>query len=123
MIPGCTRNWRRTSKITAPAARETALIARPLNMNTTDAPISNPTRFFGFAASNTPAYSSAVVPAPLAAFVTASRNEPNSAVAANTAVAIAIPLVIAFVVLPTASRLVKTLAPSPCTSPDISAIP
>ena len=55
--------------------------------------------------------------------VTASRNEPNSAVAASTAVAIAMPLVIAFVVLPTASRLVSTWAPSPSTSPDISAMP
>ena len=43
--------------------------------------------------------------------------------AANTAVAIAMPLVIALVVLPTASSSVRIFAPSPCTSPDISAIP
>ena len=55
--------------------------------------------------------------------MTASRNEPNSAVAASTAVAIAMPLVIALVVLPTASSLVRTWAPSPSTSPDISAMP
>ena len=54
---------------------------------------------------------------------TASVNEPNSAVAASTAVAIAMPLVIAFVVLPTASSSVSTCAPSPVTSPDISAMP
>ena len=37
--------------------------------------------------------------------------------------AIAMPLVMAFVVLPTASRSVRILAPSPSTSPDISAMP
>ncbi len=42
---------------------------------------------------------------------------------AIAAVAIAIPLVIALVVLPTASRRVSTCAPSPVTSPDISAMP
>ena len=41
------------------------------------------------------------------------RNEPKSAVAASTAVAMAMPLVIALVVLPTASRSVSTWAPSP----------
>ena len=51
------------------------------------------------------------------------RNEPNSAVAASTAVAIAMPLVMALVVLPMASRLVRICAPSPSTSPDISAMP
>ena len=51
------------------------------------------------------------------------RNEPNSAVAASTAVAIAMPLVIALVVLPIASRWVSACAPSPSTSPDISAMP
>ena len=51
------------------------------------------------------------------------RKEPNKAVAASTAVAMAIPLVIALVVLPTASRRVSTTAPSPSTSPDISAMP
>ena len=49
--------------------------------------------------------------------------EPNSAVAASTAVAIAMPLVIAFVVLPTASRSVSVRAPSLSMSPDISAMP
>ena len=43
---------------------------------------------------------------------TASVYEPNSAVAASTAVAIAMPLVIALVVLPTASSSVRTCAPS-----------
>ena len=43
--------------------------------------------------------------------------------AASTAVAIAMPLVIALVVLPTASSSVRIWAPSPDTSPDISAMP
>ena len=51
------------------------------------------------------------------------RNEPNSAVAASTAVAIAMPLVMALVVLPIASSWVRICAPSPSTSPDISAMP
>ena len=55
--------------------------------------------------------------------MTESVNDPNSAVAARTAVEIAMPLVIAFVVLPTASRSVRIWAPSPSTSPDISAMP
>src|ERR1022692_2425891 len=64
------------------------------------------------------------VPAALpSADCTVLRNAPNSAVAASTAVAMAIPLVIALVVLPTASRRVSTCAPSPSTSPDISAMP
>ena len=57
------------------------------------------------------------------AVATASLNDPNSAVAASTAVAMAMPLVMALVVLPTASSCVRTLAPSPWTSPDISAMP
>ena len=47
MIPGCSRNWRRTSNTMAPAARVTALIARPENMNTTAAPRIRPNRTFG----------------------------------------------------------------------------
>ncbi len=39
MIPGISRNWRRTSKTIAPAARVTALIARPENRKTTAAPM------------------------------------------------------------------------------------
>src|SRR5690606_20684302 len=54
---------------------------------------------------------------------TASAYDPNRAVAASTAVAIAMPLVMALVVLPTASRSVRIWAPSSSTSPDISAMP
>ena len=64
-----------------------------------------------------------VMPTPPPSPPTAVANEPNSAVAASTAVAIAMPLVIAFVVLPTASSAVSTSAPSGEISPDISATP
>src|SRR5664279_3642276 len=49
--------------------------------------------------------------------------DPNKAVAASTAVAIAMPLVIALVVLPTASSSVRIREPAGLTSPDISAMP
>ena len=68
-------------------------------------------------------FTMSVPPADAVAAMIVSRNAPNSAVAASTAVAIAMPLVMALVELPTASRRVSTAAPSPCTSPDISAMP
>ena len=52
-----------------------------------------------------------------------SMNEENSATAAMTAEPIATPLVIALVVLPTASRLTMIRSASPVNSPDISAMP
>ena len=78
-----------------------------------------PTRTFGLATSRLK------VPAALPVSVDSTwvRNEPNSAVAASTAVAIAMPLVIALVVLPIASSVVSACAASPSTSPDISAMP
>ena len=86
-----------------------------------------PTKLRGLATSRMPWYCearfAALCPASSTAFLIASVNAPKSAVAASTAVAIAIPLVIAFVVLPTASKLVRIFAPSPLTSPDISAMP
>ena len=53
----------------------------------------------------------------------ASSNEPNSDVAAMTAVAIAMPFVIAFVEFPTASSPPRISAGRPSNSPDISAMP
>ena len=44
MIPGRSRNWRRTSNTTAPAARLTALMASPEKRKTTAAPRTTPTR-------------------------------------------------------------------------------
>ena len=127
IIPGYFLNCSRTSTTTAPAARETALIARPENIKTTAAPIINPTKFLGSATSRTPlnsiARSAAFLPASNTASLIASVNAPNKAVAARTAVAIAIPFVIALVVLPTASSEVRIFAPSPLTSPLISAMP
>src|SRR5215213_2243227 len=130
MIPGCSRNWRRTSKTMAPAARVTALIARPENMNTTAAPRIRPNRFDGVMTwkSNSRLRTTWVRDAgstPVAAMaeVAASVYEPNRAVAASTAVAIAMPFVMALVVFPTASSSVRIAAPAPSTSPDISAIP
>ena len=133
MIPGISRNWRRTSNTTAPAARPTALIARPENRNTTAAPSSRPTRLAGSATLSTPSRLQQSSPeqrlgrarssSSRRRRVIASVNEPNSAVAASTAVAIAMPLVIALVVLPTASSSVRIAAPFSSTSPDISAMP
>ena len=134
MIPGWSRNWRRTSKMTAPAARETALIGQAgeqeHDRRTEDADRRGCAGWRRRGRRRTaPGRSTSgttTLPAAIAAFVaetTVSRNAPNSAVAASTAVAIAMPLVIAFVVLPTASRLVRTWAPSSLTSPDISAMP
>ena len=52
-----------------------------------------------------------------------SMNEANSATAAMTAEPMATPLVMALVVLPTASRLTMIRSASPVNSPDISAMP
>ena len=53
----------------------------------------------------------------------ATSKEPNSEVAAMTAVAMAMPLVMALVEFPTASRPVRISAGRPSNSPDISAMP
>ena len=104
MIPGWSRNWFRTSTTTCEAARPTARIASEENRNATAPPISRPTSTSG--RSTRMGNSSAFEPiAPR----TASANEPNSEVAAITAVAIAIPFVIAFVEFPTASKPVEHL--------------
>ncbi len=47
MIPGCSRNWRRTSNTIAPAARVTASIARPEKRKTVAAPRMRPTSVIG----------------------------------------------------------------------------
>ena len=84
-----------------------------------------PTRLFGWVRSvmNAKLSLAGCVPVLASAMPTASVKEPNSAVAASTAVAIAMPLVMAFVVLPTASRSVSTCAPALSMSPLISAMP
>src|SRR5664279_4456279 len=81
MIPGISRNWRRTSMTTAPAARATALTASPENRNTTAAPSSMPTSVSG---DTTLAVNTLTCwPAETSAVAMASEYEPNSAVAAN----------------------------------------
>ena len=93
-------------------------MARPEKKNTTEAPRIRPTRTSGrsIESSND---ESGTMPVPM----TAVRKEPNSDVAASTAVAIAMPLVMALVVLPTASSEVSAIAPGPPVAPDISAMP
>ena len=105
----------RTSTTTCAAARPTARIASELNRNATQPPSSSPTSTFGRSTrmpwKSNPAARSA------------SSKEPNSEVAAITAVAIAMPFVMAFVEFPIASRPVRISAGRPSNSPDISAMP
>src|SRR4051812_40941080 len=90
-------------------------------MKTTAAPRSTPTSTAGLNTSKM--RDSRATPASESASNTEVEYEPNNAVAASTAVAIAMPLVIALVVLPTASSSVRICAPAGLTSPDISAMP
>src|SRR5262245_17472325 len=106
-------------------------MARPEKRNTAATPSSRPTRTFGNDTLKEnaawvrvlEAVSARTPPASLAASTHELLYEPNRALAASTAVAIAIPLVIALVVLPTASSSVRIWPPSAWTSPDISAMP
>ena len=126
MIPGCSRNCRRTSWTTVPAERPTARMARDEKRKATDPPISRPMKMVGFDTliwvyllSNRAAPDrwrpscEAIV----------STKEPNSDTEAMTAEPMATPLVMALVVFPTASRLTMTRSASPVNSPDISATP
>ena len=115
MIPGWSRNWFLTSTTTCCAARPTARIASDENRNAMVPPASSPTRTFG----RSIRMPSKVKPAAFKA----SSKEPNSDVAAITAVAMAMPFVMAFVELPTASSPPRTSAGRPSNSPDISAMP
>src|ERR1700741_3731307 len=47
MIPGCSRNWRRTSRTTVPADRPTARMASAENRNGTEPPMSIPMNVLG----------------------------------------------------------------------------
>ncbi len=47
MIPGCSRNWRRTSWTTVPAERPTARMARREKRNATEPPMSRPMKIVG----------------------------------------------------------------------------
>ena len=113
MIPGFSRNWRRTSSTTAPPARPTASIASDANRYTIRPPIRRPISTAGF---------------PIAKFATEPRssnsrwNALNKTSAARAAEPIAYPLVTALVVFPTASSGSVTLRTSSGRSA-ISAIP
>ena len=47
MMPGCSRNWRRTSWTTVPAERPTARMARAEKMKAIEPPIRMPTKVVG----------------------------------------------------------------------------
>ena len=49
MMPGCSRNWRRTSCTMVPAERPTALMAAEENRKAIDPPTSMPMKIFGLA--------------------------------------------------------------------------
>ncbi len=114
-MPGWSRNWLRTSTTTCEAARPTARIASEENKNAIEPPTSSPTSTSG-RSTRMPSKSNP-------ASFRASSNEPNSEVAAITAVAIAMPFVIALVEFPMASRPPRIFAGLPSNSPDISAMP
>ncbi len=121
-------NCLRTSCTTTPAVRPTARMESAEKRNGTAPPIRRPMKTFGSAtftassgALNTPsARFFATTPSSAPAI---SMNDANSATAAMTAEPMAKPLVTAFVVLPTASRLTMMRSGSPWNSPLISAIP
>ena len=109
-----------------PAERPTALIARDENRNATEPPIRRPMKIVGLATSICVCGSvNRADPERWRPSCVAivSTNEPNKDTEAMTAEPIATPLVIALVVLPTASRLTMIRSASPVNSPDISAIP
>ncbi len=112
-------NWRRTSFTICEAARATARIVSDENNSGTAPPINSPMNTIGEAT---------LIPVSTGwlswawTLPTSVRYEPNSATAAITAEPIAMPLVTAFVVLPTASRSSITLRAF-LSSPAISPIP
>src|ERR1700722_7822081 len=126
MIPGCSLNCRRTSCTTVPAERPTALMASDENKNATDPPMSSPMKTVGFdtlicVCGSSNSFDPVACRPSCDAMV--STNEPNSDTDAITAEPMATPLVMALVVLPTASRLTMMRSASPENSPDISATP
>src|SRR5437764_10587050 len=96
------------------------------NMKATDPPINRPVNVVGLATLIwvRALLNSAEPVAPTLSWLPiVSMNEANRATAAMTAEPMATPLVMALVVLPTASRLTMTRSASPLNSPDISAMP
>src|SRR5580700_6649759 len=126
MIPGCSRNWRRTSWTTVPADRPTARMASDENRKATEPPMSRPMKIVGLATLIWVCWMLKSLEAGTCkpnCETIVSTKEPNSDTEAMTAEPMATPLVMALVVLPTASRLTMTRSASPVNSPDISATP
>jgi hypothetical protein len=99
MIPGFSRNCRRTSSTTPPPARPTDSIERAAKRYTIMPPIRRPISTSGCEMSN----EASVSPSLVASSRSSSMNAANRTSAASTADPIAYPFVTAFVVLPTAS--------------------
>ena len=119
-------NCWRTSCTTVPAVRPTARIASALNRNAIDPPTSRPMNVSGSATLIcvcAAPKSADPVSRRFSSLPMVSTNDANNATAAMTADPMANPLVTAFVVFPTASRLTMIRSGSPPNSPDISAIP
>ena len=126
MIPGCSRNWRRTSSTTVPAERPTARMASDENRKPIEPPMSRPMKVFGLATLiwvKGETRSSLARRCRFSCESIVSMKDAKSATEAMTAEPMATPLVMALVVLPTASRLTMTRSASPVNSPDISAMP
>ena len=128
MMPGCSRNWRRTSWTTVPADRPTARMARAEKMKAIDPPISTPMKVVGWDTlievwRQVEQRVDRDLRGRLSCSPMVSMKEANRATEAMTAEPMATPLVTALVVLPTASRLTMTRSASPVNSPDISATP
>src|SRR5579872_3605400 len=126
MMPGCSRNWRLTSWTTVPAERPTARMASEEKRKAIEPPMRSPMKVVGL---DTLIWVSGELKRLLPTsrrcswLPIVSMNEEKGATAAITAEPMAKPLVMALVVLPTASRLTITRSASPWNSPLISAIP
>ena len=130
MIPGCSRNWRRTSWTTVPAERPTARMASAEKRKAIEPPMSTPMKIGrvgdvdrGLGQVEQPVDRCDRGGWRLSWEPIVSMKEAKSATEARTAEPMATPLVTALVVLPTASRLTMTRSASPVNSPDISATP
>ena len=109
-----------------PAERPTARMASDENKKPIDPPMSNPMKVLGLdtlICVNGDTSSWFACRCRFSCELIVSMNEEKSATAAITAEPMATPLVMALVVLPTASRLTMTRSASPVNSPDISAMP
>src|SRR5580658_5350036 len=106
-MPKRSRNWRRTSWTTVPAERPTARMARDENKKATDPPMRRPMKMVGLDTLIwVKGLSKSLAPERprLSWEEIVSTKEPKSETEAMTAEPMATPVVMALVVLPTASR-------------------